>query len=330
METFRSTFPLEKPDFGLSHADRLLLLGSCFTENIGRRLLHAKFQTLVNPFGIVYNPVSMAQSLDRLLAADQPFRIEELVQHAGLWHSWMHHGSWSGTGREATLERLNAAYHAAAGFLKNTNRLLLTLGTAEVFTLRETGEVVANCHKAPAALFDERRLGVGETADILEKTLQKITAQRPDIQIVLTVSPIRHLRNGPVANQRSKAVLVLACAELCTRLPNVVYFPAYELLLDDLRDYRFYKPDLTHPNELAEGYIWDAFGDVFFTAKTKALMARIERIRAAMQHRPFRPDSAEHQEFCERQLAAIAELSATEPQLDFSEEIAHFRKNKTP
>ncbi len=330
METFRSTFTPEKPDFGLSHADRLLLLGSCFTENIGQRLLDMKFQAMVNPFGIVYNPVSMARSLDRLLAAGRPFQAEDLVQHAGLWHSWMHHGSWSGTDRDATLDRLNTAYHAAAAFLKNTNRLLLTLGTAEVFVLRETAEVVANCHKAPAALFVERRLGVDETVSALEISLQKLTAQVPDMQVILTVSPIRHLRNGPVANQRSKAVLVLACAELCARLPNVVYFPAYELLLDDLRDYRFYQPDLTHPSELAERYIWEVFGDVFFTAKTKALLARIERIRAAVQHRPFRQQSAEHQEFSERQLTAIAELSAAEPLLDFSQEIAHFRKNKTP
>lgn len=323
METFRSTFLVEKPPFGLAYDDRLLLVGSCFTENIGARLAAAKFQTRVNPFGIVYNPVSIARCLERLLSA-RPFGADELTQHAGLWHSWEHHGAFAGADRAAVLERLNDAYRQSAAFLSTANRLLLTLGTASVFELRDGGEVVANCHRAPAELFTERRLGVAETSAVLGDVLLRLHAKNPDLRVVLTVSPIRHLRRGPVANQQSKAVLVLACAELCERLPFVYYFPAYELLLDDLRDYRFYESDWTHPNRLAENYIWETFAEAFFSPETRALLAQIDKMRAAMEHRPFHPDSEAHRDFARRQLAFLAELQATG--LDFSAETAYFQQ----
>lgn len=325
METFRSTFPVEKAFFGLSHTDRLLLLGSCFTENIGARLVAAKFDTLVNPFGIVYNPVSIARSLERLLEGNRPFTADELEEHAGLWHGWEHHGSLSDPDREAALRRLNEAYRQAAAFLRQTNRLLLTLGTADVFSLQKNNVIVANCHKAPAALFHERRLSVDETVAQLIDILQGLHQREPGLRVVLTVSPIRHLRKGPVANQRSKAVLVLACAELCERLPFVSYFPAYELLLDDLRDYRFYQPDLTHPSGQAQDYIWQKFSETHFSPATLQLLQRLRQLQSAVQHRPFRPDSAEHRQFARRQIDLIEGLQNEFPQLDFSAELAHFQ-----
>lgn len=327
METFRTTFPTPPVPFGIAHTDQVLMVGSCFTENIGARLVGHKFPALVNPFGIVYNPVSIARCLERLLAGDRPFAAGELVFQAGLWHSWECHGRLSGPERDEVLARLNAVYRTASDFLKKTNRLLLTLGTAEVFALRSTGEVVANCHKAPASLFAERRLDVAETVAALETVLKTLKTRLPDLQVVLTVSPVRHRRNGPVANQRSKAVLVLACAELCARLPDVFYFPAYELLLDDLRDYRFYGPDLTHPNDMAADYIWRAFGETFFHGETKILLEKIQKIAAAAAHRPVNPESAEHQTFAAQQLRAIAELQKAVPALDFSAEAAFFRQS---
>lgn len=326
METFRTTFPTPPAPFGIAHADRVLMVGSCFTENIGVRLVGQKFPALVNPFGIVYNPVSIARSLERLLAGDRPFSAGELVFQAGLWHGWECHGRLSGPERDEVLARLNATYQAASDFLKKTNRLLLTLGTAEVFALRETGEIVANCHKAPAALFAERRLSVAETVAALETALQNLKTRLPDLQVVLTVSPVRHRRNGPVANQRGKAVLVLACAELCARLPGVFYFPAYELLLDDLRDYRFYGPDLMHPNDMAADYIWRAFGETFFREETIVLLEKIQKIAVAAGHRPVNPQAAEHRAFAAQQLQAIAELQKAAPALDFSAEVGWFRQ----
>ncbi|MFN8302711.1 MAG: GSCFA domain-containing protein [Saprospiraceae bacterium] len=326
METFRSTFPIEKAPFGLSHDNRILLLGSCFTENMGARLAALKFYASINPFGIVYNPLSISRCLERLLDGDQPFSAAELAQHAGLWHGWEHHGSLSDPDQGRLIERLNTLYFGAVDFLRGADRLIVTPGTADVFFLQAEGRPVANCHKAPAAIFRERRLGVEETVSALQAVFERLHRRLPDLRIILSVSPIRHLRKGPVANQRSKAALLLACAELCERLPYVQYFPAYELLLDDLRDYRFYERDLTHPSGLAQDYIWEKFTETYFSPATLQLADRLRQLRAAVEHRPFRPDSAEHRQFARKQLELIASLEMTAPALDFSIEKAHFQQ----
>ncbi len=326
MTSFRTDFPAQPADFSIGHPDRVLLVGSCFTEHLGVRLEAGKIPTMVNPFGIVYNPFSIARSLERLWAGNRYFAAPELFENQGLWHSWEHHGRFSQPDRQATLDGLNAAYADAAQALRQSNRLLLTLGTADVFLLRTTEQVVANNHKMPAALFHTRRLGVDEIVDDWRPVLQKIKMEQPDLQVVLTVSPVRHLRAGPVENQRSKATLVLACAELGARLPFVHYFPAYELLLDDLRDYRFFAADMVHPNAVAIDYIWQHFAATFFTPDTQRLVRQIEQIRTAVHHRPFHPYSAQHHAFANVQLAAITALAAEYPGLDFAQETAYFRQ----
>lgn len=325
MNHFRTILPAQRAPFSIGHSDRLLLIGSCFTENIGARLHSGKLPIYINPFGIVYNPVSISRCLEHLLLDNQQFEENNLFENAGLWHSWEHHGHFSRPERAEALEGINTALKTAAAHLKKTNRLLLTLGTADVFTLRSTGEVVANNHKMPAALFAQRRLSVTETAEGIIEVLEKIKLQNPDVQVILTVSPVRHIRNGLVENQRSKATLLLACEQICAALPWSFYFPAYELLLDDLRDYRFYADDMLHPSEVAADYIWQFFGDTFFSEETRRLSARIEKIAAAMQHRPFHPDTPEHRAFVRAQLVAIEQLSEEQPGLDFSEEKAYFQ-----
>lgn len=242
----------------------------------------------------------------------------------GLWHSWEHHGHFSKPDQTKTIAGINAAYNQASQMLQHTNRLLLTLGTAEVFSLRDSGKVVANNHKMPAALFEQKRLSVAEVTDVLTAVIQKLTAKKPDLQVILSVSPVRHLRNGMVENQRSKAVLLLGCAEIEQQCPNARYFPAYELLLDDLRDYRFYAADMIHPSEVAVEYIWQHFSDMFFTEETRLLNGSIEKILAAARHRPFNPETVQHQAFAASQLEAIEQLKKTWPGLDFGAETACF------
>jgi len=326
MNHFRTILPAQRAPFSIGHSDRLLLIGSCFTENIGARLHSGKFPVYINPFGIVYNPVSITRCLEHLLLEHQQFEEINLFENAGLWHSWEHHGHFSRPERAAALACINTAVKTAAAHLKKTNRLLLTLGTADVFTLRSTGEVVANNHKMPAALFAQRRLSVTETTERITAVLEKIKIQNPDVQVILTVSPVRHIRNGLVENQRSKATLLLACEQICQALSYAHYFPAYELLLDDLRDYRFYAEDMLHPSEVAADYIWQFFGDTFFSEETRRLSARIEKIMAAMQHRPFHPDTPEHRAFARAQLIAIEQLFEEHPELDFSVEMSHFQR----
>ncbi len=219
MQTFRTQISATPAPFQITHPHHLFLLGSCFTEHIGQKLLDRKFNTHTNPFGIVYNPISMAQCMDRIVAGNQLFTENELFENAGLWHSWEHHGRFSKPDKIEALEGINASYREAAEQLKKADFLLLTLWRtpSDVFTLRETGKVVANNHKMPAALFDHRRLSVG---DIVERTVEAIKSVAhlkgvPHFNVILTVSPVRHMRNGLVENQRSKASLILACEEIC-------------------------------------------------------------------------------------------------------------------
>ncbi|MFN0174920.1 MAG: GSCFA domain-containing protein [Saprospiraceae bacterium] len=326
MQTFRTQISATPAPFQITHNHELSLLGSCFTEHIGQKLLDRKFNTHTNPFGIVYNPISMAHCLDRIVAGNQIFTEKELFENAGLWHSWEHHGRFSKPDKNEALEGINAAYREAAEQIKKADFLLLTFGTSDVFTLRETGKIVANNHKMPASLFDQRRLSV---AEIVERTVQAIKSVAqlrgvPHFEVILTVSPVRHIRNGLVENQRSKAALILACEEICTQLDYAHYFPAYELLLDDLRDYRFYAADMLHPSELAVDYIWQFFSDTFFSEKTRKLNERIDKTRAAAQHRPFHPNTSQYRSFAQAQLEAIAALKLEMPGLDFSKEEAAF------
>lgn len=325
---FRTALSPVSAPFQIGHNDQLLLIGSCFTEHIGQKLAACKFQTLNNPFGIVYNPISIVQCLDRLGAGDQLFTENELFENAGLWHSWEHHGCFSKPGKKETLEGINSAYLKAAESLKKTDVLLLTFGTAEVFSLRQTGQVVANNHKLPGALFEQRRLSVSEIVENTLEVLERL-AQLRDIdplKVILTVSPVRHLRNGLVENQRSKATLILACEEVCRQQTSAQYFPAYELLLDDLRDYRFYAADMVHPTAVAVDYVWQFFSETYFSEPTSRLNDRIGKILAGFQHRPFNPQTAQHQAFLRQQLALIASLKQEHPRLDFGDEEAFFKR----
>lgn len=323
--SFRTILSAPSPTFEINHRQALLLIGSCFTEHIGRQLEARKFQTFTNPFGIVYNPESMVSCLERLLAGNQAFTEEELFENAGLWHSWEHHGRFSHPERAKTLAAINEVYARAAAFLTKTDVLLLTFGTSDVFVLKETAKVVANNHKMPAVHFETRRLSVDEIVVRCAHALNALREKSPDIKVVLTVSPVRHIRSGLIENQRSKARLVLACEELESRLDFVHYFPAYELLLDDLRDYRFYDTDMLHPSETAVQYTWEYFSDSFFSEKTKSLNERIEKIGAAARHRPFHPDTAQHRAFQVAQLEVIATIEAEMPGLDFSMEKQIFK-----
>lgn len=320
MKSFRTIIPPYQAPFQLTHADPLLLVGSCFTEHIGKRLVDGKFQTLINPNGIVYNPVSIADTTN--LRFVEKLAVQQRT--GGLFYHWDYHGSFNHPDESTFIKNIERARQTTAEFLEQTNYLFLTLGTAQVFVLKETGQIVANNHKAPAGWFDERRLSVAETVDTLATAIKAFRAKRPAAQVVLSVSPVRHMRNGFVENQRSKAVLLLACADLCAQFDFVHYFPAYEILLDELRDYRFYADDMVHPSDLAVEYIWEYFTVAFLAPETRKLLAQLEKIRDAAGHRPLHPGTPEHKTFARQQLTAIEQLKTMYPLLDFSREIAWF------
>lgn len=319
MKDFRTTFKIPAFPFSLSHQDKILSIGSCFAENIGHRLNANKFQTLLNPFGILYNPCSVAQALERIFD-NKKITEKDILQHNDLWHSRLHHTRFSQANKSSFLEDINADLNAAHVFLKNTNRLVLTLGTAFVWEEKETGFIVANCHKRPQKLFTRRRLNIEEIKENLLAVLQKIKTQCTDLEVIMTVSPVRHTNDGFIENQRSKAALILAIDGLCETENFIHYFPAYELVQDDLRDYRFYGKDMLHPNEVAVDYIWEHFKEVLFTEKTSALLKKIKRIKDAVTHRPFQPQSEAHQSFLRKNLQEITTLKGKYSFLDFEEE----------
>lgn len=301
------------------------MLGSCFTENIGERLLNAKFSVDLNPFGILYNPFSIEQCLLRLMEA-KPFSADELFQHESRWHSFMHHSRFSAKSAELCLQAINERLLFSAKGLKDAEYLFVTFGTAWVYELKQTGEVVANCHKLPDATFVRRRLTVTEIVNHYTSLIKKLLLLNPKVKLIFTLSPIRHWKDGAHDNTLSKSILLLAIDELEKQFDNVSYFPAYELVMDDLRDYRFYAEDMQHPNKTAVDYIWERFSNCYFSAETKRTALEMEKLTRTLSHRPFNTDGIEYQQFCEQQLNKIKKYELAFPEIDFRAEKAEFLK----
>lgn len=318
MTSFRTVLETPPSDVSISHQNRLLAVGSCFAEHIGARLKALQFDIQLNPFGILYNPHSMARALERLRTG-VPYQAEDLFFHNDLWHSFDHHGRFNHPDGTQALKGINQALAQGAAALQTADRILLTLGTATVHVLRENGRIVANCHKVVSSRFERRRMEVMEIADCLSKACEALVQNKPTLRIILTVSPVRHLRDGFVENQRSKATLLLAAEELLRRHAYMRYFPAYEIMMDDLRDYRFYDADMTHPSTAAIDYIWEQFAGVFFREDTRELVAAIQKINTALAHRPFHADTPSHKAFVAKLIADMAALQARHPFLKWNE-----------
>jgi GSCFA family len=292
---FRTTFDIDPLPTPLEHTQRVLLIGSCFSAHIGERLAAAQLEVLLNPFGTIYNPISLAKCLT--FEANEAELSRFIFQHQGLWRHWDTHSALARPDRQEAMKAIRAATEQVQQFARKADWLMLTLGSAYVFEWQPTGQVVANCHKISARQFNERLLSVSETVDSIRTAIEHIRRVNPQLRVLLTVSPVRHLHRGPVLNSRSKAVLNLACAELTESLRECFYFPAYELLNDDLRDYRFYERDLVHPSAVAVDYIWEQFKTACLSAATRQRIARIDKLMAGFAHRPFNPDTPEHRAF---------------------------------
>lgn len=311
--------PANKP---LHYHAPSIWVGSCFTENIGQRLQQAKLPTHINPFGILYNPVSIAHCISRLLNG-QPFTAADINEHRGQYFSFYHHHTRFANSRaEACLENINQNLTKSAAFLRQTHFLFVTFGTAWAYTLLSTGQIVGNCHKLPANRFDKQLLSIAQIVDTYKTLLTQLFAQQPDMQVVFTLSPVRHWADGAVANQRSKAQLLVAIHQICELFPqSSSYFPAYELMMDDLRDYRFYTPDMLHPNTTAIDYIYQHFEQAYLHPNAQQLQTQIAKIQTAAQHRPFNPHTEAHQRFVQNTLQQIKQLQQQYPNLNFDQEI---------
>ncbi len=312
---FRTEIQIPKSQTDISYRDNLLLFGSCFTENSGNKLSAHKFKADINPFGILYNPYSIENAINILLKKKQ-FTEDDLFFHNGIWNSFSHHGSFSDISKEVCLLKINDRINSTSNILKEVDHLLITFGTAWIYELKETNQIVANCHKLPEKTFNRRRLNVKEIADSYTHLLTDIYSLNPSVNIIFTVSPIRHWKDGAHENQLSKSTLLLAIAQLQEKFNNIQYFPAYEIVMDELRDYRFYEEDMLHPSKVAINYIWERFSDTYFSIETKQIQQQIVEICKAQNHRPFNPETEEHLAFLKKTEEKKLKLKAQYPFLD--------------
>ncbi len=308
----------------IGYRDKILLTGSCFTEHIGNHLMDAKFNVLQNPNGILFDPISVCKSLvsyvqNRQYTADDLFYADEC------WHSWQHHSRFSNIDKEECLHNINASQKAAHHFLRDAEWLIITLGSSFIYKLvDEGGASVANCHKVPAKKFIKHLCSIEETVTALDGAMHQLFNYNPNLKIIFTISPVRHLRDGVVDNNRSKARLIEAVHHMVNKFDKLYYFPAYELVIDVLRDYRFYDIDLAHPNYAGTQYVLERFTESCMDADTRGLMEEIKKIVTAKNHKPFNPQSSLHKQFLTTQAARVQLLQQQYPYLDFTAELNYF------
>lgn len=319
---FRTPVEPEKGSFPISHNTPVMLLGSCFSENIGNKLHSLKFNVDINPFGALYNPVSICNSIKRLIEMTA-FTEAELFCYNESWHSFMHHSKFSSPDKNICLRQINERFNYSSEFLKKTECLIITFGTAWIFYHLQSKQVVSNCHKLPANNFERQLLSSEKIVHLFESIIKSLKNINPKLKILFTVSPVRHLKDKAEGNQLSKAKLVVAVHELCNKGYGC-YFPAYEIMLDDLRDYRFYNTDMVHPSDQAIDYIFEKFANSWFNEDTQKLNTEITGITNAVNHRPMNPQAVSFKNFAGQILDKIELLEKQHPFLNFAEEKEYF------
>jgi hypothetical protein len=318
MQSFRTTFEIQEHNPKLNYNSKSLFIGSCFTENIGNHFKELKFPVCINPTGIIYNPLSICKTIN-LLNNGYQFKESDLDFFNELWFSFCHHGRFAHPDKMRCLENINSELSNASSFFKQTEFLFITFGSAYAYTYKKRNEVVANCHKLPAEYFNKSLLPAETIIHEFEKALTQIQKSNPNLQIIFTVSPVRHWTDGAIENQRSKSILITAIHEIIQRQKNCFYFPAYELMMDDLRDYRFYAEDMIHPNSTAIEYIREKFTSTFIDEASIEIMKKVMKLKRAMEHRPFGKVSQSYNRFRKDQMNFILELKKEFPFLDLQE-----------
>lgn len=301
-----------------------MLAGTCFTENIGRWMKKYRFDIMLNPHGILYNPLSLATSLQRALE-NKKYQEGDLFFHNELYSSWEHHGHFSNPEKEGCLSAINNSLAGANLYLQTSRWLIVTFGSAWVYRLKTSGQIVGNCHKYPNKEFDKELLSPTQVVNTWQQLIADIKKVNPAINIIFTVSPVRYIRDGAAENNLSKAILLQAVHTLCKPQENIFYFPAYELVMDDLRDYRFFEADNVHPNQLAIEYVWEKFIGAAFDEETAHIYQQLKLLIAAAEHRAFYPTTQAHKKFLSAHYEKAEELQKQYPFLDLADISARFK-----
>jgi hypothetical protein len=310
----QTKIPLRPEEKRIDYDSVILLLGSCFTEKVGEKLAYYKFKTVQNPFGVIFHPLALETLMQRAID-EQEFAEEDLISHNGLWHSLLAHSDLSSAKIETALGNLNSALRQLHTAMIEASHVVLTFGTAWAYRYRAEAKFVANCHKIPQKNFEKELLSVTQISKSLANMVELITKCNRNAVIVTTVSPVRHIKDGFVENTRSKAHLITAIHQ--TEHPRLAYFPSYELMMDELRDYRFYAGDMLHPNQTAIDYIWEKFASVWIDPSTASLQKEIDVIQKGLRHRPFQEESEQHQEFLTQLQKKIERIRERLPRVAF-------------
>ena len=298
---FRTSVPILEQEPKIDHTSKILLLGSCFVENIGEKLDYYQFQNLRNPFGIFYHPGAIGNFIKKVAEA-YIYEEKDIFFHNEQWHCFDAHSCLNSSSKEELLLKLNDGLKGTYSFIKEATHIVFTFGTSWYYEEVKTGHPVANCHKLGQKIFKKKLLSVEEIREVFNNVLRSLLTINPELNIIFTVSPVRHLKDGFVENQQSKAHLLagihqIIASQNSTKLNTCFYFPAYEIMLDELRDYRFYDEDMIHPNSLAIDYIWSRFTEGWVDKKASEIFKPIETIHRGLGHKPFNENSEKHQEF---------------------------------
>jgi len=331
---FQLPIQIKSPEKQINYRDKILLIGSCFTEHIGNSLGELKFSTLQNPNGILFDPRSVCKSLVSYIENKQ-YKKEDLFYLNEIWNSWEHHSRFSNINADEALKIINGSQQQAYIFLKDADWLIITLGSSFSYRLtdltrqpplqKERGSAgVANCHRAPSQWFNKHLLTIDETISLLDTTYHRLKQFNPKLKIIFTVSPVRHIRDGVIENNRSKARLIEAVHHMINEFPGLHYFPAYELVIDVLRDYRFYDVDMVHPNYPATEFVMEKFRENFIDEGSQQLMEEIRKIVIARKHKPFFPETSAHKAFLKNHFQKTKELGNKYPFINFIEELEYF------
>ena len=319
-------FSVPKADQQITHRHNILSIGSCFTEHIGNALRDYKFPVLQNPNGILFDPISVCKSLTSYIY-NQQYSEKDFFKLNELWHSWQHHSRFSHTNLDAALQKVNTSQNGAHQFLKEADWLIITLGSSFHYRLVEEGYApVANCHRAPAQWFQKHLLGIDEMVAALDNVIHQVFHFNKKVNIIFTISPVRHIRDGVVDNNRSKARLLEVVHHLVNKFNRLYYFPSYEIVIDVLRDYRFYDIDMVHPNYLATEYVLQQFIQAYTSTETQSLIKELKSINIAYKHRSAHAETDAHQKFLNLYLLKVEQLQQQHPHLDFAKEIEYFSK----
>jgi GSCFA family len=314
---FTTKIPIQKFQNPITYKSKIMALGSCFAENMSEKFDYFKFENTVNPFGIIFNPVSIDKLVNRIVHKIE-FTEKDIFFYNDLWHCYEVHSELSNPNKEAFLATLNDLISLTIQQLNSSTHIIITLGTSWVYRNIENNEIVANCHKVPQKQFTKEILSIETIEKSIQNTIALIQNVNPNCNFIFTVSPVRHIKDGFIENQRSKSHLISAIHNIMNcQLSNINYFPSFEIMIDELRDYRFYAEDMLHPNQIAIDYIWIKFFENYVSETEFETMNEVCSIQRSLKHKPFNPDSENHRKFLQNLNNKMTNLAERFPQIKF-------------